>query len=109
MKFFNFHLMPYRHANLDAIERHKFDRLIGAPAFYHLLLEASTKSTHDLSSVRSVFSGAAPIDTTTLRRMGETFSNAKVIEGYGLSEATTILTNQQIGRASCRERVSSPV
>lgn len=68
------------HEYLATIERHKIERLIGAPAFYHLLLEASTKSTHDLSSVRSVFSGAAPIDTTTLRRMGETFSNAKVIE-----------------------------
>ena len=22
MKFFNFHLMPYRHADLDAIEKH---------------------------------------------------------------------------------------
>jgi len=82
------------HEYLATIEHHKIDRLIGAPAFYHLLLEASTTSTHDLSSVRSVFSGAAPIDTTTLRRMGETFPNAKVIEGYGLSEATTILTNQ---------------
>ncbi|MEI4743750.1 class I adenylate-forming enzyme family protein [Rhodococcus erythropolis] len=79
---------------LATIERYKVDRLIGAPAFYHLLLEASTKSAHDLGSVRSVFSGAAPIDTTTLRRMGEIFANAKVIEGYGLSEATTILTNQ---------------
>lgn len=73
---------------LADIESHAVTQLIGSPAMYYALLSSMSAQSRDLSSVRLLISGAAPIDTATLRRLREAFPNALVAEGYGLSEAT---------------------
>lgn len=73
---------------LADIERLGVTQLIGSPAMYYALLNAAAGTSHDLSSVRQLISGAAPIDTGALRRLRATFPKARVAEGYGLSEAT---------------------
>ncbi|MGW0682575.1 class I adenylate-forming enzyme family protein [Streptomyces sp. NPDC002754] len=63
----------------------------GSPALFHALLALPGVEDLDLSSVRSVNSGAAPVDTDTMRRLGALFPNATIVEGYGLTEATMAL------------------
>ena len=44
--------------------------------------------TTDLSSVRNVGSGAAPMSAEMQRKLQSLFKNAIISEGYGLTEAT---------------------
>lgn len=81
---------------VEAIESHRVTKVGGVPAMFHALLEVPNLHERDLSSVLVISLGAAPIDTTTLRRLHEVFSNARVCEGYGLSEATCHLTLQPV-------------
>ncbi|MEX0428407.1 class I adenylate-forming enzyme family protein [Nocardioides sp. DS6] len=77
---------------LDTIESRAITSLPGSPALFHALLAVPGVEQRDLSSVRVVNSGAAPIETATLERLGRIFPNALVVEGYGLTEATMCLT-----------------
>ncbi|MFI0961267.1 class I adenylate-forming enzyme family protein [Streptomyces sp. NPDC021080] len=78
---------------LDQLEEHGATHVTGSPAFFHGLLAAPDTDRRVLESVRLVNSGAAPIDTTTLRAVQRLFPHACVIEGYGLTEATMGLTS----------------
>ncbi len=73
------------------IEEHGVTSVPGSPALFHALLALPGVEDLDLSSVRSVNSGAAPVDTDTMRRLGTLFPNATIVEGYGLTEATMAL------------------
>ncbi|MFE0423895.1 class I adenylate-forming enzyme family protein, partial [Streptomyces sp. NPDC058953] len=74
------------------IERHGVTHMSGSPAMYYGMLRSPELARRDLSSVRMITSGAAPIDTTALRGLRAAFPGASVTEGYGLSEATMGLT-----------------
>ncbi|MFC9386976.1 class I adenylate-forming enzyme family protein [Streptomyces venezuelae] len=74
---------------LADVERHRVSAITGSPAMYYALLRSAALDKHDYSRVRMVISSAAPIDTTTLRKLAEVFPNALVCEGYGLTEATS--------------------
>jgi long-chain acyl-CoA synthetase len=80
------------------IEEHRIGAIPGSPALFHALLALPGIEDADLTSVRVVNSGAAPIDTHTLERLGELFPNACVVEGYGLTEATMALTTHPLLR-----------
>jgi long-chain acyl-CoA synthetase len=77
---------------LNLVERHRVASVWGSPALFHALIAVPNGLKRDLACVRSVGSGAAPIDTTTQRGLAELFPNAWVTEGYGLTEATMALT-----------------
>ncbi|MEV0642957.1 AMP-binding protein [Streptomyces sp. NPDC050619] len=77
---------------LEAIERHRATYVTGSPAMWHALLDSSELSDRDLSSVRGISSGAAPIDPATLQALETAFPAAVVSEGYGLTEGTCLVT-----------------
>ncbi|MFE7134764.1 class I adenylate-forming enzyme family protein [Streptomyces sp. NPDC057638] len=74
------------------IEAHGVTHMSGSPAMYYGMLRSPELGRRDLSSVRMVTSGAAPIDTTALLALRQAMPGAAVNEGYGLSEATMGLT-----------------
>jgi long-chain acyl-CoA synthetase len=74
-------------------ERWKVTSLAGSPALFHALLAAPGLPKADLSSVRLVSSGAAPLDSATFARLRELLPQASISEGYGLTEATMGLTS----------------
>ena len=69
-------------------ERHRATTLTGAPAMYHALLAHPDTATRDLSSVRTVTSGASPMAVAQAERIAALMPDAVVVEGYGLTEAT---------------------
>ena len=77
---------------LADLQRWQATSLGGSPALFHALLAAPEIHKADLSSVRLVSSGAAPLDSVTMSRLRELFPNAAITEGYGLTEATMGLT-----------------
>lgn len=74
---------------LKAIEKYRPDLFPGAPTMYLALARAVEKKRRDLSSIKVCISGSAPLPAEVQRRF-EAVSGAKVVEGYGLTEASPV-------------------
>ena len=71
---------------LKAIERYRPDLFPGVPTMYLVIAREAEKHHTDLSSVEICISGSAPLPLKVQRRF-EAASGARVVEGYGLTEA----------------------
>lgn len=80
------------------IEKYGVTSVPGSPTLFHSLLALPGIEHADLTSVRVVNSGAAPIDSHTMSRLDDLFPNACIVEGYGLTEATMALTAHPVLR-----------
>lgn len=84
-------------------ERLRVTSMSGAPALFAALLACPDFHTADLSSVRGITSGAAPMP----RAMGEAllarFPDAVITEGYGLTEVTMGATIAPSWRSGVRK------
>jgi len=75
----------------DLIEKFGVTWFPGVPTMFILLLNALPENTRDLSSLRMGLSGGASLPVEVLRRWEEAF-RADVIEVYGLTESTGLVT-----------------
>lgn len=97
------------HPRLDApafladMERFRATALGGAPALFSALFADPTFESRDLSSVRGISSGAAPLSHEMLRRLNEKFPDATVVEAYGLTEVTMGITANPGHRSGLRK------
>lgn len=87
---------------LADVERHRATTLTGAPAMYHALLAHPDATTRDLTSVRTVTSGAAPMPVALAERIVARMPDAVLTEGYGLTEATMGLALTPSARSAHR-------
>jgi long-chain acyl-CoA synthetase len=75
---------------LDLIAKHKGTILPGAPAiFISLMQQKDSSRQHLLSSLFCCISGSAPMPPEVLRHYEENLG-VRIIEGYGLSEASPV-------------------
>jgi long-chain acyl-CoA synthetase len=74
---------------LKTIEQRKPDLFPGVPAMYQALARAAEKKKADLSSIRICISGSAPLPPEVQAQF-ERISPARVVEGYGLTEASPV-------------------
>ena len=74
---------------LKAIQEHGITRLYLAPPIVVALANHPIVEQYDLSSVRIVFSGAAPLDGETARLCAERIG-CRVSQGYGLTETSPV-------------------
>jgi long-chain acyl-CoA synthetase len=85
-------------AVLKTIARVKATALPGVPTMYQALLDHPDVGKTDFSSLRFCISGGAPLPAEVKARF-EATTGATVIEGYGLTESSGVLTsNPYIGR-----------
>lgn len=69
----------------------------GVPTMYQALLDAPGMKPDDFSSLRFCISGGAPL-SQQLKESWESITHAHVIEGYGLSESSGVVsTNPYVG------------
>lgn len=80
---------------LEAIEKHQVTFMAAVPTMYRTLLGVLKEQPYNLSSLRVCHSGAAPMGVTLFHEI-ETIFNAPVQEGYGLSEASSIVTSNPL-------------
>jgi long-chain acyl-CoA synthetase len=72
----------------------------GAPALFAALLACPDIETTDLSTVRAITSGAAPMPVEMIRRLRALAPNAVIGEGYGLTEVTMAATLGPVHRSA---------
>jgi long-chain acyl-CoA synthetase len=78
-------------AVLSAIERHRITGFAGVPAMFVALLYSPDADKYDTSSLTLCVSGSAPLPLAVLEGFEKKF-NCRILEGYGLSEASAVLT-----------------
>lgn len=76
---------------LAALRRTRPRSLPGVPTMYQALLDTKSKRPDDFSSLKYCISGGAPLPST-LKEEWEAYTGAKVIEGYGLSESSGVVS-----------------
>lgn len=73
---------------LETIEREKTNRMTFPPTVWNFILRVPDLNKYDLSSVRSISSGAESMPYEIKKRLVEIFPNAKMGESYGMTEST---------------------
>ncbi|MEO1607704.1 MAG: AMP-binding protein, partial [Pseudomonadota bacterium] len=76
------------------VERWRATFVIGVPTAFSALMQRPVDA--DISSVKQVFSGSAPLPVELYKRF-ENAAGVEVIEGYGLTEATCLVSCNPIG------------
>ena len=77
---------------LERLSRDRVSVLPGPPTIYQSILVHPDRSRYDLSSLRLAVTGAAAIPVELVRRMRDELGFETVITGYGLTEASGIVT-----------------
>jgi len=77
---------------LQTIEQERTNVLISVPAIYSLLIRHERFAETPTDHVRWLTYGGAPIAPALVHRLQEHFPNARVGNGFGLTEAASILT-----------------
>lgn len=74
---------------LGAIQKYKATIFPGVAALYNAINNFERVKNYDLTSIRACISGAGPLPMDIQKRFEE-LSGAKLIEGYGLTEASPV-------------------
>jgi len=84
-------LLPRFHTEeaLRMIERHRASIFPGVPLMYAAVNHHEKVKSFDLSSIKACISGAGPLHEEVQRRFEE-LTGGRLVEGYGLSEASPV-------------------
>lgn len=93
---------------LEAIQRYKVTFMAAVPTMYLMMLTHLREKTYALSSLRVCHSGAAPMAVDTFHEV-EQYFGAPVQEGYGLSEASSIVCSNPMQGARKPGSVGLPL
>jgi len=77
---------------LRAIEEERIDTMVTVPAIYWLAISQPAFADIDISSVRSVSYGGAPIAPELVARLAKAFPQARLGNGFGLTETSSVAT-----------------
>lgn len=79
---------------LEAIQNHKISGLYLVPPIIILMTKnEKVLAKYDLSSVKTLFTGAAPLGQETAEDLNKIFPSWKIRQGYGLTETCTVVTS----------------
>ncbi|MEM0331946.1 MAG: long-chain fatty acid--CoA ligase [Archaeoglobaceae archaeon] len=74
---------------LNSIQKYKVTIFCGVPTMYTAILNFPDLKKYSLKSIKFCISGAAPLPVEVKKRWEET-TGGKLVEGYGLSEASPV-------------------
>jgi len=77
---------------LRTVADERIDLLTSVPAIYAMALAQPDLASFDLSAVRRIAYGGAPIAPALVRRIQDAFPDARVGNGFGLTETASIAT-----------------
>lgn len=76
---------------LKSIDKHKPSLFPGVPTMYTAINNNATVSKYNLRSIKACVSGAAGLPTEVQKKFQE-ITGGRLVEGYGLSEASPVVT-----------------
>jgi long-chain acyl-CoA synthetase len=82
---------PEPQAVMDMLIKYKSTIVLAVPTIFVGILALPEFEKTDLSFVTGFFSGAAPLATETINSLKEA-TGATIVEGYGMTESTTLIT-----------------
>jgi long-chain acyl-CoA synthetase len=91
-------LRPEAGEMLRLIARHRPTQIPGVPTLYRALADHPEVGRYDVRSVRICISGSAPLPAEVQRRF-ESITGGRLVEGYGLTEASPVTHINPIDRA----------
>ena len=77
---------------LQAIARHRIDSVTFVPTMVQMVLDHPNFAEHDLSCLKIVTCGAAPLSLALQKRLLRALPEARHYQTYGMTEASPILT-----------------
>jgi acyl-CoA synthetase (AMP-forming)/AMP-acid ligase II len=77
---------------LTALAAERISFMVTVPAIYSLLLRHKSFAASDVSGVRWVGYGGAPIAPSLVSRLKDAFPQAKAFNGYGMTESAALMT-----------------
>jgi long-chain acyl-CoA synthetase len=95
-------------AVLDAIARFRVQSMAGVPTMYVYLLNHAGADRFDTSSMRSWGSGAAPLPVEIIEPFEKKFGG-RLVEGYGLTEASPVVTSTRLSSPRKPGSVGQPL
>jgi long-chain acyl-CoA synthetase len=92
------------------IEKHKVTNFPGVPAMFGFMLSVppEKRKKYDLSSLKNVTSGSAPLPVETLEAFEREF-DCTITEGYGLTEASAVVSIGYFDRVIKAGSVGQPI
>ena len=94
-------LLPQFHPKtiLSKIDEHQATLLPLVPTIYAFLVDLASRGNYDISSLRMCISGGASLPEALLHRV-ESILGVTVLEGYGLTETTPVISVNKISEGS---------
>lgn len=80
---------------LKSVAKHKPSFFPGVPTLYTAIINNPATAKYDLKSIRACVSGAAGLPVEVAKQF-EKLTGAKLVEGYGLSEASPVVSANPI-------------
>jgi len=77
---------------LHLIEKEKITKVLLVPTVLKQLVDYPDISRHSLDSLYAVFTGAAPVPVSVIKKFNQVLPNTALLQGYGLSEGPSIST-----------------
>ncbi|MCV7400620.1 AMP-binding protein [Mycobacterium fragae] len=77
---------------ISALSTERISSIVTVPAVYALLLRHNEFSNTDVSGVRWVGYGGAPIAPSLVKTVKNAFPEARVFNGYGMTETASLMT-----------------
>jgi long-chain acyl-CoA synthetase len=93
---------------LEAIAAHRVQSIAGVPTMYVYLLHYPEADRFDTSSMRSWGSGAAPLPIELVEPFEKKFGG-RLLEGYGLTEASPVVTAHRFSGPRKLGSVGTPI
>ncbi|XP_057304021.1 uncharacterized protein LOC130641298 [Hydractinia symbiolongicarpus] len=72
---------------LSALQNHKIEKVSTVPPIMLFLLNHPMVSKYDVSHLRNITVGAAPVDENVLNGFHKKFPNIHILQGYGMTES----------------------
>jgi acyl-CoA synthetase (AMP-forming)/AMP-acid ligase II len=73
-----------------AVAEHRVNQLVSVPAIYHAVMRHPRFPELDVNDVRWISYGGAPIATSLVHQIKDAFPNARVGNGFGLTETSSL-------------------
>ncbi|KAK7424611.1 hypothetical protein QQZ08_008494 [Neonectria magnoliae] len=79
---------------LESIQKYKIEQLLVVPPIIiNMLRSKETCQNYNLSSVRFVYSGAAPLGKETIEEMKQMYPKWTIAQAYGMTETSVVVTS----------------